>query len=43
MESQNTVGPIFKWQPDEDNPKINNKIILTHVAFKGPLQKKLSD
>jgi hypothetical protein len=35
MEDQNTVGPIFKWQPDEDNPKANNKIILTHVAFKG--------
>lgn len=35
MESQNEVGPIFKWQPDEDNPKANNKIILTHVAFKG--------
>ena len=35
MEGQNTIAPIFKWVPDEDDPKTNNKIVLTHVAFKG--------
>jgi len=35
MEGQNRILPIFKWIPDEDDPKTNNKIILTHVAFKG--------
>jgi hypothetical protein len=35
MEGQNTIAPIFKWGPDEDDPKTNNKIVLTHVAFKG--------
>jgi hypothetical protein len=35
MEAQNTIAPIFKWVAEEDDPKTNNKIILTHVAFKG--------
>jgi len=29
------VAPVYKWQANEDDPKTNNKIILTHVAFKG--------
>src|SRR5271154_3938126 len=37
MEAQNFNSPIFKWVPDEDDPKTNNKIVLTHIAFKGPL------
>ena len=35
MEAQNTIHPIFKWVAEEDDAKTNNKIILTHVAFKG--------
>jgi len=35
MEAQNFIAPIFKWIPDEDDPKTNNKIVLTHIAFKG--------
>jgi hypothetical protein len=30
------VAPIYRWQADEDDPWMNNKIILTHAAFKGP-------
>ena len=40
MEGQNTIAPIFKWVPDEDDPKSNNKIVLTHVAFKGLVPKE---
>jgi len=35
MDGRPVIGPIFKWHPDEDDPATNNKIILTHVAFKG--------
>lgn len=39
MEGQNAIAPIFKWVPDEDDPKTNNKIVLTHIAFKGIFSK----
>ena len=36
VEAQNAIGPVFHWVPREEDPATNNKIILTHVAFKGP-------
>ena len=36
MDSVGRYHPIFRWQAREEDPATNNKIILTHVAFKGP-------
>jgi len=34
-EPQGPVAPVIKWVPREEDHATNNKIVLTHIAFKG--------